>query len=201
MEIVSAELWDRFELLLGDKASILPPRPEGKSYRHSARLNVDKVLSLDTRDFKPEARAEAQRLIDSLKSFAENVVSENPVEDKRPDPSKIISVYYATFEHLDGQRHATGTNVTFTATSACEAIASVLRFWTGRQLYPEFFGSLFCVKIYSERIGPISETGQMFNGSSFPFFEWKIDGAGMPLEMYAASEILNHLLRESRAEH
>ena len=198
MEIVSAELWDRLELLLCDKATLLPSRPDGYSYRHLVRQNVDKVLSRDTRDIEPSVRAEAHRLIDSLRSFAENVISDEPVQDARPDSSKIITVYKATFEHLDGERHGTHTSMNFTATSTCDAIASVVRFWIGRQFYPEFFGTLFCVKIYIERFGPVSESGQMFNGSLFPFFEWKIDGAGMPLEMYAVNEMLNHLVRESR---
>lgn len=68
----------------------------------------------------------------------------------------------------------------------------------GRQSLPEFYKRLLCVKIYQERFGPISEDGRLFNGTSFPFLEWKIDTAGMPFETFAISKIIDRLQYLSR---
>lgn len=49
-----------------------------------------------------------------------------------------------------------------------------------------------------ERIGPISERGQIFNGSCLPFLEWKIDATGMPFETFAISEMIEWLRYKKR---
>jgi hypothetical protein len=109
------------------------------------------------------------------------------------DPSLVLSAFTAELEYQDGFNQTRSSSITFTAKDSYDAVASVIRFWIGRQFMPEFYNKLLCVKIYGDRFGPITKTGQLFNGTSFPFLEWKIDTAGMPFETFAISKMLDRL--------
>lgn len=198
MEIKSAELWDRLELLLGDKASLLPPRPEGRRYPRSVRFHFDEIVDLVDPVCTPAEKAVVQQMVDGLKSFAENVIGDKELGDSISDPSLIMAAFCATFEYRDGNGDVRSMPITFTARDEYDAVSSVIRFWISRQFVPEFFKELYCVKLYQERIGPISAYGHLFNGSRLPFLEWKIDAAGMPFETFAIREIIEWLRHQRR---
>jgi hypothetical protein len=198
MEIPSAELWDRLELLLGDNASLLPPRPDGRRYPHSARFHLDEVIDLVDPICAPADTVVVQKMVEGLKSFAKNVLADKGMDDSRVDSSLVLPVFSATFEYRDGAGDVRSMPITFTANDKFDAVAGVIRFWIGRQFIPEFFKELYSVKIYNESIGPISERGHLYNGSRLPFFEWKIDGAGMPFETFAIREVIAWLRHQRR---
>jgi hypothetical protein len=194
MEIVSGELWDRLELLLGDAAdALLPPRPAGASFPHSVRFKIDEYVA-NKRFMHSVRKIEiVERIAKELSVFAERLVRGSRSKVSSVDYGLVTSAFQARFEYRDGTGRVRDLTVTYTAETAFDAIAAAIRVWVSRQTAPEFFQQLLCVKICEVRFGPIDEDGALFNGASFPFLEWKIDTAGMPFETYAISRIADML--------
>lgn len=101
--------------------------------------------------------------------------------------ARTVRVYAADFEYTeqDAPRSYRVMTQQFTAPSPIEAIEAAARFWNGRvQAWPEYFGTLLCLKIRTLTIGPIDAEGRAGVVNNFPFFEFKIDTAGMPFSEY-----------------
>lgn len=73
-----------------------------------------------------------------------------------------------------------GTEVVFQADDKAQAIKDIRRWWHARHAsWPEWFGTLGCVKIYPYIITPIDDAGSCRTGTQCgPFYEWKMDTLG-----------------------
>ncbi|MCS4088476.1 hypothetical protein [Rhizobium sp. BK176] len=193
-QIESSDLWDRLEHVLGDEASILPPRPsEGRVYR----FRVSRPFNSDWLGEAAQGRTEIVAAIESIRACAHHIVSGEALDYKRPASDRVVHAFSAAYEHASADRSVRHISAEFTATDEFDAISSAIRFWMGRQnAMPDFFGRLYSVKISRVAFGPINADGSMVNGNGFPFFEWKIDAHGMAFETYA----LHHMAKLIRFE-
>lgn len=182
-QIESGELWDRLALILGDEGDRLPPRPStGSPYGFPFSHPFKGEWLNET----AQSRKEVVGAIESLRACAKQIAFGDLVDQERPTSGQLVSVFSASYEYARDDRSVTSMEVQFTAADEFDAIVSAIRFWMGRQhAMPTYFNKLFAVKVGKDTIGPIDASGSMFNGTDFPFFEWKIDSRGMPLETYA----------------
>ena len=101
--------------------------------------------------------------------------------------ARTVRVYAAEFEYRERDSFGAVRSMDqqFTAAGPVEAVRAAARFWHGRvQAWPELFGVLLCLKIRMQSIGPIGADGSAGMHNTFPFFEFKIDTAGMPFNDY-----------------
>lgn len=197
-KIESGELWDRLALVLGDDAVQLPPRP---SAPQPYKFMFGGTFTTDWMGDRSRNHEAVGRVIGSLKSCAKHIVLGEISERAAVQESSPSSVFHAIYEHSDDTGRGTSTEVRFTAEDEYDAISSAVRFWMGRQAaIPDFFNHLYCVKIWRERFGSIADDGAMFNGSSFPIFEWKIDAAGVALEIFVLEWIAERIEAEVRRD-
>jgi hypothetical protein len=95
----------------------------------------------------------------------------------------IFHCYELSFEYRT-ENGVSSTHHVYTAETPSEAIKSSLEFWKERHKHlPTIFRELLCCKIHPISIGPITN-GRLHSGVGFPFFEYKIDTAGLPIEEY-----------------
>jgi hypothetical protein len=130
-----------------------------------------------------------ERTVADLQAFARNVTFGEKVCASAPE-ERILSIFNASYEYLDDERQVGSTSVNYTAEDRYDAISSSIKFWVGRQqALSERSNKLLCVKVASVNIGPFGSTGSLFNPGNWPFFEWKVDTAGVPLEIHALMKI------------
>jgi hypothetical protein len=185
MEIGSSDLWDRLALLLNNQTSQLSERPQGPNH-------FEGVKTAFTADqFKGnKASIEADKIVEgaglSLQLFAQRVANGDRAWGRPLGKGQSFAVFAARFEFQNDDKKANSIEVRYTAEDRYDAICSVIKFWITRQVnIPGHFHRLFSLSINSETFGPIGDDGTLYGGTGLPFFDWKIDADGLPMEMHA----------------
>jgi hypothetical protein len=189
MEIGSSDLWDRLALLLNNETSQLVERPQGPKHFENG------VTPFTAERFKGhQGSKDADRIVEeavvSLQGFAQRVASGDRSWEEPAGKGQAIAVFVATFEFQSDRKEVRTMDIYYTAKDGFDAICGAIKFWIVRQVnIPDHFHRLFALNIRSQTFGRIGGDGTLYGGTGLPFFEWKIDAHGMPLEIYAMHTI------------
>jgi hypothetical protein len=118
----------------------------------------------------------SEQEIEELKAKSKSV---EELHKKQTQGTSMI-LFKAAFSYPHPELHGTetGMDIIFEADSESPKIAAedALRFYRGRQkAMPEYFGALWCLKLYRFRPSKIALDGNIGPSISFPIFEWKHD--------------------------
>lgn len=87
-------------------------------------------------------------------------------------------MFWVLHYEATGECGARSSFLTFAADSAADAIEGALRWITGREAYPELFGTFTYFEISPHTIEPIGPNGELNSRTGMRIMEWSLDRAG-----------------------